>query len=444
MKKSKDVLLEEGAKLVVDARAILDKATAEDRDASAEEREQFDRMMDESDALKALADEAQGDEQRAARLDAREAELEETRGRVGRLERADRADTGSREDGEQKATSRTIELRASVLGTPRRIIVEAEQADLASAAFSRYLAIGDPTHLRALQKDSDIHGGYLSAPIQFQAQLIQELDNMLWMRQICNVLPPITTADTLGAPSLDTDIGDVTWTVELGTGDEDSSLAFGKRELTPHPMARLIKISKTLIRRSQISAEAIVRERLAFKNGAVQENAFLNGSGAQQPLGVFTASDDGISTGRDVSEGNTATEIRYDGLYEALYSLKAQYRTAGLNWIFHRDAVKQIRKLQDGDGQYIWERSVRAGEPDTLMAYPIRESEYAPSTFTASLYVGLLGNFKYYWVVDALTLTIERLTELYALSNQMGYISRSETDGMPVLESAFARVKLGS
>jgi HK97 family phage major capsid protein len=69
-------------------------------------------------------------------------------------------------------------------------------------------------------------------------------------------------------------------------------------------------------------------------------------------------------------------------------------------------------------------------------------SEYAPNTFTTGLYVGLIGDWSQYWIVDALDLTIQRLVELYAETNQTGFIGRMETDGAPVLAEAFARVKL--
>ena len=432
-------MLEKRGSLIAQARALYDKAETEKREATAEEREQFDRMMDEADKLKADAD-------RLTKLEAEETALSESRGRQTELERADDSRTN-----ETVTENRTVDLRESVVGDTRQVVIpDMAVEDRRIAAFNRCLLQGMNMGLaaegeaerRALQKDSDTVGGYLSAPLQWQAELIQELDNMVFMRQLCRVLPPITTADTLGAPSLDTDLSDLDWTTELGTGSEDSSLALGKRELTPHPMAKLVKISKTLLRRSTIGADGLVRERIAYKNGTVQENAFLNGTGSQQPLGVFTASDDGISTGRDVSTGNTTTSMTFDGLMEAVYSLKAQYRQRNCAWIFHRDGVKQLRKLKDGEGRYIWQAGVVAGTPDTILTYPVYESEYAPSTFTTGLYVGILGDYSYYWIVDAMTLAVQVLVELYAATNQNGYIARSEGDGMPILESAFARVKL--
>ena len=106
--------------------------------------------------------------------------------------------------------------------------------------------------------------------------------------------------------------------------------------------------------------------------------------------------------------------------------------------------VKSIRKLKDGDGQYLWQTSIQAGQPDKLLNIPLCMSEYAPSTMTAGLYVGILGDLSYYWIADALEMTMQRLVELYAATSQVGFVSRQEVDGMPVLEEAFARVKLGT
>jgi HK97 family phage major capsid protein len=108
----------------------------------------------------------------------------------------------------------------------------------------------------------------------------------------------------------------------------------------------------------------------------------------------------------------------------------------------HRDGAKQTAKLKDGEGQYIWRESVRVGEPDRLLGLPVHMSEYAPNTFTTGLYVGIVGDFRFYWIADSLDMEVQRLEELYAATSQVGFIGRLESDGMPVLEEAFARVKL--
>ncbi|MCI0349387.1 MAG: phage major capsid protein, partial [Acidobacteriales bacterium] len=100
------------------------------------------------------------------------------------------------------------------------------------------------------------------------------------------------------------------------------------------------------------------------------------------------------------------------------------------------------RKLKDGMGQFLWQPGLASGQPDRILDVPVIMSEYAPNTFTTGLYVGIIGDFSYYWIADDLSLTVQRLNELYAETNQIGFIGRLEVDGMPVLAEAFARVKL--
>lgn len=194
-------------------------------------------------------------------------------------------------------------------------------------AFRSFLVNGRGSltgeELRALQVDSPTAGGYLVAPQEFTAELIKAIDDQTFIRQLATVLP-VTAAESLGAASLDADPADATWTSELGTGSEDSTMAFGKRELKPYPLGKRIKVSRRLLRLAS-AAEGIVRDRMAYKFGITLEKAAMTGSGAGQPLGVFTASNDGIPTSRDVATGNAATYPTLDGLIEAKYALKGGY-----------------------------------------------------------------------------------------------------------------------
>jgi HK97 family phage major capsid protein len=405
-------LLEQRATLINQARALLETAEGEDRDLTQEEQNQWDTLMNRADELR----------QRGERLE-RQAALDHE------LEQRSGSDPlHTQQDPEQRGGQPSESERR----------MQAFQRILPAWLLNDYRSL-PLQEFRALQADLDVSGGYLRPPEQFINDLIKAVDDMVFVRQWATTYP-VTSAESMGVPSLDTDPADSNWTTELATGSEDSSMAFGKRELHPHPLAKRIKISRTLLR-AVPNAEQLVRNRLAYKFGITYEKACLTGSGAGQPLGVFTASADGISTGRDVSTGNTDTEIRFDGLIEVKYTLKAAYWPQA-RWLFHRDAVKQIAKLKDGEGQYLWRESVRVGEPDRILGFPAHMSEYAPNTFTTGLYVGILGAFANYWIADALTLEFQLLNELYAESNQVGLIGRLESDGMPVLEEAFARVKL--
>lgn len=430
------------AKLIHDARAIAKKADEEKRDLMAEETAQFDKLLKDADELKTKIE-------REERLLDLEADLEKP------VERRTQPDTPGEpvKVSDREKRTEPIEHAEMVIGhdscgNERRFRPSGPMAtEECRAAFSRFLTVGkeglNGAEKRALQADYDPGGGFLQASQQFIAEVIKAVDDQLFLRRLANVLPPVTTAEGLGAPSLDTDLDDAEWTAELGTGSEDTAMVFGKRELRPTPIAKRLKVSDKLLRSSAIPMETFVRDRLAYKFALTQEKAFLTGTGANQALGVFTAATEGITTGRDVSTGNTSTAMTFDGLKTAKYTLKGAY-WPNAQWIFHRDAVAQLAKLKDGEGRYIWQDSPTVGEPDRLLGFPVNMSENAPNTFTSGLYVGILGDFSKYWIVDSLRFTIKVLTELYSEKNQIGYIGRAECDGMPVLEEAFVRVTLAS
>lgn len=408
------------AKDLADARTLVDLAEAEKREMTSDEDAEYTRAFKSSEALdiKIKRGEALAEAERSLA----DAVATDTEANV-------RDGVNNREQ--------TLTLDFEV-ACERRVTVE-YQAAFRSMLRSTLPMIG-ADHMRALQAGADISGGYMVAPEQFVNQLIKAIDNQVFIRAGATVFS-VPQADSLGVPTIDNDPSDAGWTSELLTGSADSTMSFGKRELSPHPMAKRILISEPLLRKATIPIESLVIERLAYKFGITEEKAFLTGSGSGQPLGVYTASADGISTGRDVSTDNTTTAITADGLINAKYSLKGGYWN-NATWNFHRDAMKMIAKLKDGDGQYLWTISIVAGQPDRILGRPVAMSEYTPSTFTTGLYVGMLGDFSHYWIADALDMRFQRLVELYAETNQVGIIGRRETDGMPVLEEAFARVTL--
>lgn len=312
------------------------------------------------------------------------------------------------------------------------------------SAFKAVLAAGGDKSAQiyaALQQDNPTQAGYLVAPEKFVSELIRELDNATFMRQKARVLPALKGALSMGFPTRTAAMSSFAWGTELQAPAADATLAFGKREFKPRPGTSEILISKTLAR-NVANIDAFIRGEIAAEVGANLEQAYMTGAGTTEPLGLFIASADGINVDRDVATGNTATEMKFDGLMEAKFALAAQYQV-GAEWIFHRDGVKQLAKLKNTDGQYIWQPSVVLGTPDMLLGKPVNMSEYAPKTFTSGKYVGMYGNLKNYWICDSLAMEIQVLTELYARTNQIDYISRIETDGAPVLAAAFARIKLG-
>ena len=400
-------------RLILEARKFIDKADEEKRSMSGEERSQYDKIM--GDANTALT----------------EIEDVDRRNNLEREEAAEKLRV-EKEEGETRTTTRT---------TPKNPRGTDEYRD----AFASYLtrdhkSLTAEEH-RALSAGTATEGGYLYPSEQFLGELIQNVVDATIFRGLARSFA-INGNDSLGTPTLPNRMSDAEWTSELGIPSTDSTLSFGKRSLTPHPLAKEIRVSKTLLRKAPES-ESIVRMELARVKGEAEENAFMTGDGAQKPLGIFIASADGISTDRDFSTGNTNATPTFDGLKKAKYQLKQVYWSAA-SWIFHRNIMELIAKLKDGNGRYLLQDSVVEGEPDRMLGFPVNLSEFAPSTIAASAYVGMLGDYSNYWIVDSLDMTIQVAQELFIRENQDLFVLRSETDGAPVREEAFSRVKLAA
>lgn len=393
--------------IVTQARAIIDGAEKGKRNLTTEETTNYDKAMSDVVEMK----------QRADRMET-QLRLEESL-----------AQSASEPNRPDPAAGAGDNRRVAPTDTPEY-----------RAEFNRFLMSGElGKEMRALQADSPAAGGYLLAPQEFITQLIQGVDDLVFIRRLATVMK-LTRSDNMGAPELTADPADADWTSELGTGSEDSTMAVGKRDLKPNPLAKRIKVGNKLLRISAIPAEQLVRERLAYKFGITEEKAFMSGSGHNQPLGIFVASASGINTGRDVRT-SAATSWTFDDLKDMKYNIKSQYH-AKAQWVIHRAGVKLTSKLKDGEGRYIWVDSDKIGEPDKLLGFPVNMSEYAPSTYTANLYAAVLGDFSFYWIADLMNFEIQRLSELYAATNQTGFIGRTELDGAPVLQEAFTRLQM--
>jgi HK97 family phage major capsid protein len=421
--------------------AILNKAqafhAANEDNWTAECESQWSEMLSDASTLASAAD----------RRDTIQGMMGGEAGNDGASHQDDpRTIPGRRQDRKQA----TVQVRAGydASGRPKYIErpVGPRGEEAYQAAFADFLKTGSPS--AALQSDDAEQAGYLLASEQFASELLKEVDDLVFVRRYARI-HTVLQATTLGIRARTARAATFNWSSELQVSAEDTSLKYGKRVLEPHHLTGQIKVSRDLLRRSVVPVEAEVRGELARDAGEAMEDAYLTGNGVQRPLGVFTASTDGISTSRDVNTG-LATGFTGDGLISAKYALKGQYRRGQrgpVRWLFHRDAISLIAKLKDAtDGQYLFRVGMgrqqdNSPPEDELLGFPVDESERVPNTFTNGLYSGMLCNWRYYEIADALEMDMQVLFELYAQTNQVGYIGRIKTDGMPTLEEAFVRLK---
>lgn len=397
--------------LVTRAREIQGVADGEKRDLSQEELNNFEKLAGDATAL------------------------QERITREERLLGLEAASLG-RGPSTMGSGAQSSDAEALAKGTP-------QDTREYRSAFRRWMVLGENAltdgERRALSS-TDAQGGFMMTPTQVMNDLVVAINNMLFIRAMATKIQIEPNAKSIGVPTIAADPADPDWTAEVAAITEDTALAFGRRELTPFMLTKYIKVSNKLLR-SVSSAESIVTDRLAYKFAVAMEKAYMAGAEATGPLGVFVLSSNGIGAGSDVTAAGAAA-ITFDDIVKLKYALPQQY-WAKASWVVHPTVALTLALVKEtvGGGQYVWRESTRVGEPATLLGQPVHMSAYAPATVATGLYTAILGDFSYYWVVDSLSFQMQRLSELYAINSQTGFIGTLETDGAPVLSDAFRRLK---
>lgn len=284
-------------------------------------------------------------------------------------------------------------------------------------------------------------GGAAIAPEEFFNELLKEVEKEAILYNRVRKIA-VTGAGSLGVPYEKTDASDAGWTNEIPTSEiaSDDTWEFGKRELSPVDLVKQILFTKKLLASSALPIDNLAREKVSQKLVEAFESGIVAGTGSNQPLGIFTASADGVPTSRDVETAN-ATQLTADDFINAKMKLRPYYRKNAV-WIISTAVLTEAMKLKDNDGRYLWLESLREGEPGRLLGLPVLESEFAPDTIAAGNYVAAIGNLDYYWFAYWKGIDIQVLNEKFAGTNQIGILGHTLADGQPTLPAAFARLKM--
>lgn len=160
---------------------------------------------------------------------------------------------------------------------------------------------------------------------------------------------------------------------------------------------------------------------------AAEEEAFITGDGTGKPTGLLTSGETGVTTA-------SASAITADEIIDLYHSLRTPYRKKAV-FLANDSTVKAIRKLKDGNGQYLWQPGLQAGQPDTILNRPIHTSIYAPEIESGNS-IMLFGDLSYYWIADRQGRSFQRLNELYAKNGQVGFRIFQRVDGKLILPEA--------
>lgn len=276
----------------------------------------------------------------------------------------------------------------------------------------------------ALSIGTDSEGGYL-VPDEYEKKLVEALEDEVFFRSLATVIK--TSSGDRKIPIV-TSKGEAAWIDEGGQFPESDD-SFGQTSIGAHKLATMIKVSDELLNDSVFNIEQYISKEFGRRIGTKEEEAFFIGDGTGKPIGVFNK-----TGGADIGVTAATTSITFDDVMDLYYSLRAPYRNKA-TWLLNDSTVKAIRKLKDGNGNYIWQPSVREGEPDRILNRPYRTSIYVPE-LAAGNRVMAFGDYSYYWIADRQGRSFKRLNELFATTGQVGFLASERVDGKLILSEA--------
>ena len=282
-----------------------------------------------------------------------------------------------------------------------------------------------PEVYNALQVGTLSEGGY-TVPDEFDKQLIDGLMEENIMRGLVHIIKTgsgehkIPVVASHGAGS---------W-IDEEQSIPESDDAFSQVTLSAHKFATMIRVSRELLNDSAFDIAAYIAQEFVRRAGAAEEEAIISGDGSHKPIGLLHATL-GAQTGVTAA---SQTAITADELIDMQHSLKAPYRRKAV-WIMNDATISAIRKLKDGQGQYIWQPGIKEGAPDMLFNQKVLMSNYMP-LIGAGNKVILYGDYSYYWLAEREGRTMERLNELYAVTDQVGFKMTERLDGRLILPEA--------
>lgn len=295
---------------------------------------------------------------------------------------------------------------------------DAYRAGMLKALRSNFRTITD-----VLSEGIDENGGYL-VPEEYDSRLIDVLTEENIFRGLANVITTsgqhkINIAATAPAAA---------W-IEEGGALSFGDATFDQILLDAHKLHVAIKVTEELLYDNAFKLEEHILEEFGKALANAEEDAFLNGTGVGQPLGLFAE-----TGGGQVSNTLTAA-LKSDDLVQLVYDLKRPYRKSAA-FIMNDKTIAQIRKLKDNNGAYIWQPSYQVGEPDRILGYAVYTSAYAPEDAIA------FGDYSYYNIGDRGTRSFKQLNELFAGNGMIGFVAKERVDGKLILPEAVQILKL--
>jgi HK97 family phage major capsid protein len=197
---------------------------------------------------------------------------------------------------------------------------------------------------------------------------------------------------------------------------------FTDYDISDHKLAVVVKLDAEFLHDSKFSFESYLRERLVGNFARAEEDGFINGNGTSEPTGILHE-----TGGAEI--GVTGESLTFDSVIDLFFSVDKDYRKRGI-WLMNDKTALALRKLKDDAGNYLWDQG-----SETILGKPVYISNYMPDADAGAKAVAF-GDFRYYWVVDRTSLSVQVLRERFFETHQIGYLATERLDGRLVRPEA--------
>ncbi len=284
------------------------------------------------------------------------------------------------------------------------------------AAFDSYVRSGETASLRALEQKAlsagtGADGGY-TVPSEVESTIMRALTEISPIRAIAGNRQVSST--TYKKPFARTGAA-AGWVAETGARSETNTPVLEELDFPTMELYAMPAATQTLLDDSAVDIEAWIADEVRIAFAAQENTAFVTGNGSDKPKGFldYTQVADGswswenigyIATGVDGDFAGTDPE---HDLFDLIYTLNAGYR-GNASWVMNRSTQAEVRKIKDGDGNYIWQPATEAGARPMLLGFPIVETEDMPSIGSDETAIAF-GDFQRgYLVVDRIGIRVLR------------------------------------
>ena len=405
------------------------KTANDQRLKELESKKASDPLIDEKlDKINKKLDESEDISQRLTKAEGVSKALEELQEQFDAMDVAlkRRSSTGSPEE-------KALEMKERV-NSWGRAVIRANLSGVANLSDDQRKALDEVNaEYKALSVGNDTTGGYL-APLEYIREITKGVTEVSPVRSLVRVRQ--TSQKGVQMPKR-TGQFSAQWTAEQGSRTETDGLRYGQDEINAHELYALVDVSEQNLEDSFWDLEAELREEAAEQFAVAEGAAVINGNGVGKPEGILVNSD----VAESVSGG--ATTLTGDGLITLKYAIKSAY-ARNATWGMNRSTMGAVRKLKDGDGNYLWIPGIAQGQPNTIDGDPYVELPDMPNV-GAGAYPIVYGDFRRaYTMVDRIQMVLLRDPYTQATSGNVRFIMRKRLGGQVVLAEAIRKLKVAA